>query len=51
MRSNGMLAYEFGEEPSSAELTGHAGLLLYLDLACVLGVLRAADEKIGACGS
>ena len=26
------------------------GLLPYIDLACVLGVLKAADERIGACG-
>ena len=50
MRSDGLLPYEFGEEPGKARLTDHAGLLPYVDLACVLGVLGAADEKIGACG-
>lgn len=51
MRKDGLLPYEFEEEPGSGEVTGHAGLLPYIDLACVLGVLRAADEKVGACGS
>jgi len=31
-------------------MTGHAGLLPYLDLACVLGVLRESDQRIGVCG-
>jgi len=51
MRSDGLLPYEFVEEPSSTRLTGHTGLLPYIDLACVLGVLRAADEEIDASGS
>jgi len=45
-----MLPYQFEEEPTSACVTGYAGLLPYLDLACILGVLQAADEKIGICG-
>lgn len=51
MRSDGLLAYEFVEETGSSELTGHAGLLPYVDLACVLGLLKGADEKIGLGGS
>ena len=50
MRSDRMLAYEFVEDPSPSQMTGHAGLLPYLDLACMLGVLREADEKIAVCG-
>ena len=46
MRKDGLLPYEFEEEPSNADVTGHAGLLPYIDLACVLGVLKASDEKI-----
>ena len=45
-----MLRYEFVQEPTSAQLTGYGGLLPYLDLACVLGVLEAVDEKVGVCG-
>jgi len=51
MRSDGLLPYEFEEEPTKTRLIDHAGLLPYLDLACVLGVLSAADEKIGICGA
>lgn len=50
MRRNGMLPYEFVEEPTASEITGHAGLLPYLDLACVLGVLGEADASVGICG-
>jgi hypothetical protein len=45
-----MLPYEFVEEPTATELTGQAGLLPYLDLACLLGVLEAVDEKVKVCG-
>ena len=51
MRSDGMLPYEFVEQTSRSQITGYAGLLPYLDLACVLGVLKEADEKIGISGS
>lgn len=51
MRRDGLLSYDFEQEPSDTKLVDHAGLLPYLDLACVLQVLLAADEKIGACGS
>src|SRR3990172_4179966 len=51
MRSERLLAYEYVEEPGKSELTGRAGLLPYMDLLCVLGVLRQADEKIGIGGS
>jgi len=51
MRSDGMLPYEFVEEPTSSELTGRAGLLPYIDLACVLGLLKKVDENVGVCGS
>jgi len=47
MRRDGMLPYEFVEEPGSYEITGHAGLLPYMDLACVLG---EADASVGICG-
>ena len=50
MRSDRMLGYEFAEDSSSSQMTGHAGLLPYLDLACVLGVVGAADQKIRVCG-
>lgn len=50
MRSDGVLPYEFVEDSSSCELTGHAGLLPYLDLACSLGLLKAVDEKVQVCG-
>ena len=45
-----MLSYEFEAEPTSAHITGYAGLFPYLDLACVLGVLQAVDEKVRVCG-
>lgn len=50
MRSDGMLSYKFAEESGKAELTGHAGLLPYIDLACILGLLKEADDRIGVCG-
>lgn len=51
MRSEGVLAYEYVEETGKSQLTGRAGLLPYIDLMCVLGVLRQADEKIGIGGT
>lgn len=45
-----MLPYEYMEESSSAEVTGHAGLLPYIDLSCVLGLLKEVDERVGVCG-
>lgn len=50
MRADRMLGYEFAEDSSSSQITGHAGLLPYLDLACVLGLLSEADARIGVCG-
>lgn len=50
MRSDGMLPYEYVEESSTAQVTGHAGLLPYMDLACVLGLLREVDGRVGVCG-
>ena len=50
MRSDKMLGYEFIEDSSSSQMTGHAGLLPYLDLACVLGLLSESDARIGVCG-
>ena len=47
MRSERMLGYEFAEDSSLSQMTGHAGLLPYLDLACVLGLLSEADARIG----
>lgn len=45
-----MLPYQYVEEPTAAPVTGYAGLFPYLDLACVLGVLAAVDEKVKVCG-
>ena len=50
MRSDGLLPYEFVEDGSTRQLTGHAGLLPYIDLTCALGLLKAVDEKVGVCG-
>lgn len=50
MRSDGMLPYEYAQESSCAEVTGHAGLLPYIDLACVLGLLKEVDARVGVCG-
>ena len=50
MRSDRMLGYEYAEDSSSSQITGHAGLLPYLDLACVLNVLSESDARIGVCG-
>ena len=50
MRSDGVLPYEFVEDGSMRQLTGHAGLLPYIDLTCALGLLKAVDEKVGVCG-
>lgn len=50
MRSDGVLPYEFVEDESKSQLTGHAGLLPYLDLSCALGLLRSTDEKVQVCG-
>lgn len=50
MRSDRMLGYEYMEDSSSSQMTGRAGLLAYLDLACVLGVLSESDARIGVCG-
>lgn len=50
MRSDGMLPYEYVGDCSTAEVTGHAGLLPYIDLACVLGLLSEVDARIGVCG-
>lgn len=46
----GLLSYEYAEEPGKSEVTGFAGLLPYVDLFCVLGLARAADEQVGVCG-
>ena len=43
MRSDGMLPYEYARDCPTAEVTGHAGLLPYIDLACVLGLLKEVD--------
>ena len=50
MRSDGMLPYEFVEGPTKSDVTGYAGALPYIDLACVLGVLREIDQKVRVCG-
>ena len=51
MRRDGLLPYEFVEEPATCEVTGHVGILPDLDLACVLGILGEADASVGICGS
>ena len=50
MRSDGLLAYDYAEDCSGAQVTGHAGLLPYVDLACVLGLLAEVDARVGVCG-
>jgi hypothetical protein len=45
-----MLPYRYVEEPTAAAATAYAGLFPYLDLACVLGVLEAVDERVKVCG-
>jgi len=45
-----MVSYDFVAEPTSTQLTGFAGLLPYIDLACVLGVLQSVDEQVGVAG-
>jgi len=45
-----MLPYEYVEDSSTAEVTGHAGLLPYIDLACVLGLAGEVDARVGVCG-
>ncbi len=50
MRCDGLLPYQIVEEPTTSEITGHAGLLPYIDLACALGLLAEADQSIGICG-
>src|SRR5512140_65519 len=46
-----MLAYQYQAEPTSTQMTGFAGLLAYLDLACLLGVMEAVDTHVGISGS
>ena len=46
-----MLSYQYESEPTAAQMTGYAGLLPYLDLACVLGVLAAVDAEVGISGA
>lgn len=46
-----MLSYQYQPEPTATQMTGYAGLLPYLDLACLLGVVEAADAKVGIAGS
>jgi hypothetical protein len=50
MRQDGLLPYEFAEEPGKSEMTGFAGLLPYVDLACVLGVVGSVDRDLHVCG-
>ena len=45
-----MLSYQYESEPTATEMTGFAGLLPYLDLACLLGVLEAVDAEVGISG-
>ena len=50
MRSDGMLSYEYAQDSRTTGVTGHAGLLPYIDLACVLGFLKEVDARVGVCG-
>lgn len=46
-----MLSYHYQAEPTTPQMTGFAGLLPYLDLACLLGLLEAVDIHVGIAGS
>jgi hypothetical protein len=46
-----MLSYQYQAEPTATQMTGLAGLLPYLDLACLLGVLEAVDVEVGMTGA
>jgi len=46
-----MLSYQYEPEPTATQMTGFAGLVPYLDLVCLLGVLEAVDGEVGIEGS
>jgi hypothetical protein len=46
-----MLSYQYQPEPTASRMTGFGGLLPYLDLACLLGMLEAVDEHVGISGA
>lgn len=50
MGNNRFLNYEFEEETGKSGYTGRAGLLPYLDLICMFGLLNEIDNKIRICG-
>src|SRR5208283_1183899 len=39
--------YQYEPEPTASRITGYTGLLPYIDVACLLRVLEAADEHVG----
>jgi hypothetical protein len=45
-----MLSYQYEPEPTATRVTGFAGLLAYLDLACLLGLLEAVDAFVKLSG-
>ena len=45
-----VLPYQYESEPTATKLTGYAGLLPYLDLICLLGLLEAVDKEVKTCG-
>ena len=46
-----MLSYQYEPEPTATRMTGFAGFLPYLDLACLLGVMEAVDAQVGISGA
>jgi hypothetical protein len=45
-----MLSYQYEPEPTATRVTGFAGVLAYLDLACLLGLLEAVDRYVQVSG-
>ncbi|NLN77610.1 MAG: hypothetical protein GX141_01670 [Armatimonadetes bacterium] len=41
---------EIVQDSSPSQMTRYAGLFPYIDLACVLGLARESDPRIGVCG-
>ena len=45
-----MVPYQCEAEPTATRVTDFAGLLAYLDLACLLGLLEAVDAFVQLSG-
>ena len=45
-----MLSYQYEAEPTATRVTGFAGVLAYLDLACLLGLLEGVDRYVQLSG-